>query len=170
MPATNIHQAIKEAKLCSAKGAGITGGDPLVKLWRTTLCIKELKKEFGKDFHIHLYAPLNLVTKDALKKLYRAGLDEIRFHPKLDSDKEWSKILWAKEFDWDIGVEVPAIPGKEKQSKGLIDYIKGKVDFLNINELELADNSVWRRKKNIKCKDNISYAIKGSDELAKKLL
>ena len=170
MPVTNIHQIIKEAKLCNAKGAGITGGDPLMKLWRACFCIRRLKKEFGKDFHIHLYTPLKLVNKNNLKQLYKAGLDEIRFHPNLDKPSEWNKIKLAKEFDWKVGIEIPAIPGKEKQTKRLIDYIKDKVDFLNINELELAGNAVWRKKKNVKCKDNISYAIKGSEELAKKLL
>ncbi|KYK27078.1 hypothetical protein AYK26_00055 [Euryarchaeota archaeon SM23-78] len=170
MPVTNINQIIKEAKLCDARGAGITGGDPLTKLWRTCFCIRKLKKGFGKNFHIHLYTPLTLVNKNNLKQLYKSGLNEIRFHPKLDNASEWKKIELAKEFDWKIGVEIPAIPGKENQTKKLIDFIKGKVDFLNINELELADNAVWRRKKNIKCKDNISYAIKGSEELAKKLL
>jgi len=170
MPVNNIHQIIKEAKLCDARGAGITGGDPLVKLFRTTFCIRKLKKEFGKDFHIHLYTPLNLVNKKTLKRLFESGLDEIRFHPKLDNESKWKKIELAKEFDWKVGVEIPAIPGKEKQTKKLIDYLKGKIDFLNINELELADNAVWRKKKNIKTKDKVSYAIKGSHELAKKLL
>jgi len=165
-----IHQIIKEAKLCNARGAGITGGDPLIRLDRTIKYIRMLKKEFGKRFHIHLYTPLKLVSKNNLLRLFESGLDEIRLHPNLDNDNEWNKIELAKSFDWELGVEIPALPGKEEQTKKLIDYIKGKVDFLNINELELADNAVWRRKKGVKCKDSISYAIKGSDEVAKKLL
>ncbi len=173
MPVTNINQIIEEAKSCDSKGAGITGGDPLVTLDRTTTYIKALKKEFGEKFHIHLYTPLVLVNKKSLKRLFESGLDEIRFHPELGNhrgNEDWNKISLAKEFDWNIGVEIPVIPGKESQIKRLIDFIKGKVDFLNLNELELADNAVWRRRKNIKTKDKVSYAIKGSDELAKKLL
>src|SRR3989338_9046570 len=37
---------IKEANLCSAKGAGITGGDPLLVAERSADVIKRLKKEF----------------------------------------------------------------------------------------------------------------------------
>lgn len=186
MPVTNIHQIIEaqssetagapeseilsEAKACSARGAGITGGDPLVKLDRTIEYIKLLKKEFGKSFHIHLYTPLTLVNNKTLKRLCESGLDEIRFHPKLDNDKQWNKLELARKHKWEIGVEIPAIPGKEKQTKKLIDFLKGKIDFLNINELELADNAVWRKKKSIKTKDRVSYAIKGSHELAKKLI
>ena len=161
---------IEEAKACDAKGAGITGGDPLARLDRTVGYIKLLKKTFGKDFHIHLYTPLNLVNENNLLRLYESGLNEIRLHPKLDDDSDWHKIMLAKRFSWDVGVEIPVIPGKEKESKKLIECIKGKVDFLNLNELELADNAVWRKKESVKCKDNLSYAIKGSDELAKKLL
>ena len=165
---------IEEAKACDANGAGITGGDPLVKLDRTVEYIKLLKKAFGKEFHIHLYTHLTLVNEKTLLRLYKSGLDEIRFHPKLDkgAEADWPKIMLArnKKFKWKVGVEIPVIPGKEQETKLLIDFIADKIDFLNLNELELADNSVWRNKKDVKCKDNMSYAIKGSDELAKKLL
>ena len=69
-----------EADLMKAQGAGITGGDPLMKLERTTKYIKTLKTKYGKKFHVHLYTSLNLVTETALEQLYTAGLDEIRFH------------------------------------------------------------------------------------------
>jgi len=161
---------IEEAVACSAKGAGITGGDPLVKLDRTTKYIRLLKNKFGKKFHIHLYTPLNLVNEKNLLRLCESGLDEIRFHPKLDKEDDWPKIMLTRKFDWKVGVEIPVIPGKEQETKLLIDFIADKVDFLNLNELELADNAVWRSKQGVKCKDNISYAIKGSDELAKKLI
>ncbi len=171
-PVTNIHQIIEEAMACKARGAGMTGGDPLMKLWNTCFAIRKLKKEFGKNFHIHLYTPPSLVNKKSLERLFKSGLDEIRFHPDLNNPAEWKKIDLAKEkdFDWDVGVEIPAIPRKERQTKKLIDYIQGKVDFLNINELELADNAVWRRKKNVNTKNKVSYAIKGSEVLAKKLI
>ncbi|MBD3361253.1 radical SAM protein [Candidatus Woesearchaeota archaeon] len=162
---------ITEAKLTKAKGAGITGGDPLVKLDRTVKYIKLLKKTFGKSFHIHLYTPLNLVNKTRLEKLYKAGLDEIRFHPMLDKKNEWKRILLAKKFNWDVGVEIPVIPGKKKETIELIDYIKDKVDFLNLNELEISDTNANKlRQKGFKQKSKLSYAAKGSQELAKTLL
>jgi pyruvate formate-lyase activating enzyme-like uncharacterized protein len=112
------------------------------------------------------------VNEKNLLRLYKAGLDEIRFHLKLDKEEDWPRIMLArnKKFKWKVGVEIPVIPGKEQETKLLIDFIADKIDFLNLNELELADNAVWRNRKNVKCKDNISYAIKGSDELAKKLI
>lgn len=170
-PIKSTSNILKEAKLCSSKGAGITGGDPLLVLNRTVKYIKLLKKEFGKSFHIHLYTPLNLVTQHTLNKLHKAGLDEIRFHPDLNNKKEWKKIQLAKLFDWDIGVEIPVIPNKEKQTKELISYIKDKIDFLNLNELELSDSNANKLLElGFKPKNPISYAVKGSEKLAIKLL
>ena len=126
----NFEDILTEAKAMDAKGAGITSGDPLVKLNRTASYIKKLKKYFGKNFHIHLYTSLNLVAEKTLKKLYLAGLDEIRFHLDLDSKKLWKKLEIAKKFNWDIWVELPLIPTKEKELKEVVDYVYDKVDFL----------------------------------------
>lgn len=170
-PTDDIKDIIKEIKLCSSTGIGITGGDPLTRLERTVKFIKILKKTFGKDFHIHLYTPLILVNRKSLEKLYNAGLDEIRFHPDLDNTKLWERIALAGKFGWKIGVEIPCIPGKLEKTKRLIDFIKDKVSFLNINELEIADNKSSKLAElGFKTKDKLSYAIKGSEEMAYSLL
>ncbi len=162
---------LEEAKLTKAKGAGITGGDPLVKLDRVVHYIRLLKKKFGKKFHIHLYTPLTLVNEARLKKLYSAGLDEIRFHPMLDRPAEWPRILLARKFGWDVGVEIPVISGKQKETIHLLDFIEDKVDFLNLNELEISDTNVNKLvERGFKTKDNLSYAVKGSQEMALQLL
>jgi pyruvate formate-lyase activating enzyme-like uncharacterized protein len=170
-PTYDIKEIVKEIKLCSSYGVGITGGDPLARLERTLRFIRILKKTFGKKFHIHLYTPLILANKERLEKLYNAGLDEIRFHPNLDDELLWGRIKLAKKFKWKLGVEIPSIPGKEKQTKKLIDFIKDKADFLNINELEVADNKSSKLAElGFKTKDRLSYAIKGSQEMALGLL
>lgn len=159
---------ITEIKLCSSKGAGITGGDPLLFVDKTVHLIKLLKNTFGKNFHLHLYTPLKLVNRERLKKLYDAGLDEIRFHPDVDSASLWKNLEFAKEYDWDIGVEIPALPNKLNETKKLIDFLKGKIQFLNINELELSDNNFQRFEGlNYAPKNDTSYAIAGSLNLAK---
>ncbi len=171
MPVYDLKEIIKEAKKCSAKGAGITGGDPLVKLERTIEAIKLLKKEFGDDFHIHIYLPLDLVTKEKLNKLHDAGLDEIRFHPSLDSKKHWEKLKLAKELDWDVGIEIPVIPGKEKETKELLDFASGCVDFVNLNELEISSTNAGEfEKRRFIARDSISYGVSGSEALAISLL
>ena len=162
---------ITEAKLCSSEGVGITGGDPLLKIDRTISHILMLKKHFGKKFHIHLYTALNLVTKTNLERLYRSGLDEIRFHPDFNKSSEWEKISLAKKYPWQVGIEIPVIPGYEKQTKKLIDFAKDKVNFLNLNELEISDNNANKLgEMGFKTKDKLSYAIKGSEQMATSLL
>jgi len=160
-------ELLEEARLTGAKGAGITGGDPLVKLDRTCQYIRILKDKFGKSFHIHLYTPLLLVSESSLKKLYDAGLDEIRFHPDINDDKEWYKISLAKKFNWSVGVEIPVVPGTDEKIKKLIDFIKDEVEFINLNELELSDTTVKHYKlheMDFKQKDSISYGILGSKD------
>ena len=166
-------ELLKEAKLTDAKGAGITGGDPLCNLERTVKYIKLLKKEFGKEFHIHLYTPLKLVTAETLQKLHDAGLDEIRFHPSLTDDKLWNRINLALDFDWDVGIEIPAIPEYGEQTKKLIDFAEGKIKFINFNELERSDTQAAHYKMDemgYKQKDKISYGVQGSEEMAMKML
>ncbi|MEM2916571.1 MAG: radical SAM protein [Candidatus Woesearchaeota archaeon] len=169
----NPVELIKEAELTGARGAGITGGDPLVNVDRCVAYIKLLKERFGRKFHIHLYTPLRLVTLERLQKLHDAGLDEIRFHPNLDDDSLWERMSLARRFDWDIGVEIPVIPGYEQKTKKLIDFVGGEVDFLNLNELELSDTTAGHYQLHVrgfKPRDELSYGAMGSRELAMILL
>ncbi|MFC1741343.1 radical SAM protein [Nanoarchaeota archaeon] len=170
-PTSDINEIIEEARLCDSKGAGLTGGDPLVKVHRTCTYIKRLKKAFGKNFHIHLYTSFDLATKDRLNKLHEAGLDEIRFHADLDNDNLWKRIDTAKEFNWDIGVEIPAIPNKKQKTIKLLNFLENKINFLNINELEVSDAKANKlSEQGMRTKDNLSYGVKGSEALAKLLL
>jgi pyruvate formate-lyase activating enzyme-like uncharacterized protein len=162
---------IEEAQLSGAEGAGITGGDPLLVLDRTVSAILRLKKKFGRKFHIHLYTSLENVTKEKLKLLFDAGLDEIRFHPDIENPAVWDRIILAKGFRWDIGVEIPVIPFLEKETFKLLDYLDGKIDFLNLNELELSDSSANKlHEMGCNPKDEESYAVEGSEEMAIRLM
>lgn len=163
---------IDEIKKCSSTGVGITGGDPLAKLERTLNYISVLKKIFGSDFHIHLYTSLPYVDVDAICQLEDVGLDEIRFHVDLDRKEEWEKLQLGVGRKVYVGVEIPSIPGKEKETKELLDYCKELgLTFVNLNELEysdISDNSLIE--KGFRTKNELSYGIKDSEELAKKLV
>jgi len=166
-----VADLIKEAELMRAKGAGITRGDPLCKIERTVEYIKVLKEKFGSHFHIHLYTSLPLVTEENLRKLSDAGLDEIRFHPDVDDGKLWERIKLASQFSWDVGIEIPLLPHKKAEIKKLIDYIQDKVKFLNLNELEVADNAMSKLgEMGFETKEQYSYAVKGSVEMGLELI
>ncbi len=167
----NFEDIILEAELMNAKGAGITGGDPLSRIDRTTDFIQKLKMRFGKRFHTHLYTSLNLVTEKNLEGLFLSGLDEIRFHLDLDNKQFWPRIAIAQKYTWHIGVEVPLIPTKEKELKNLLDFVCDKAKFVNLNELERADNKMSRLgEMGFSTKGRFSYAIEGSLVLGLKLL
>ncbi|RLE80850.1 MAG: radical SAM protein, partial [Thermoprotei archaeon] len=59
---SSLKELLEEVELMDAEGAGITGGEPLVRLERTINYIRELKKHFGKDFHIHLYTSSQVLS------------------------------------------------------------------------------------------------------------
>ncbi len=161
---------IEEIIINGATGAGITGGDPLARTEKTVHYIRLMKKKFGNGFHCHLYTPLDLVNEKNLKILYDAGLDEIRFHPYIHEDKLWPRISLALKYNWDIGVEIPVIPGKKEETIKLIEFIKDKASFLNLNELEISEtNAGGLVPEGFLPKSDISYGVKGSQELAKEL-
>jgi len=164
-----IKDAIEEAQESNAKGAGITGGDPLVVLKRTIEYSKALKKKFGKNFHIHIYLPTKLVSEKNLNELKKAGIDEVRFHPDfLKSNPkniklEVNKIKLAQKF-WpinSIGIEIPIFPGKIEETVEIINRVEPFIGFVNLNELEISDTNFKFITKNYNVNED-SYTIKGS--------
>jgi pyruvate formate-lyase activating enzyme-like uncharacterized protein len=158
---------IDEAKKCGAKGAGITGGEPLLELDRVVSYIRLLKKKFGKQFHIHLYTNGTLATAEVLRKLHAAGLDELRIHQNKEAVKEALKLE-----GWKVGMEVPCIPGKEKELCDLVDLLeKVGAHFLNLNELEFSERNIAPMEKiGLAARKDSLTAVKGSRETAVKFL
>ena len=170
---TSPSEAIAEAKMISALGMGITGGDPGLKINRVTEYLKAFKKEFGKEFHCHLYTSLPLTEKQ-LETLFDAGLDEIRFHPpnlKL-TKKMQETIIYANTLSWEVGFEVPVIPEQKEDLIKIIEFAyKNNLKFVNLNEFEVTEANYKRlTKKGYHVKDETSVGVIGSEELALELL
>ncbi|MFH1126530.1 MAG: radical SAM protein [archaeon] len=159
---------VREARLCSAKGAGITGGDPLARFERTIGYIRLLKKVFGRRFHIHLYTSGDLLSDERLKELAAAGLDEIRLHLR----KDYGLIDKCLGYKFDAGVEVPVVPGKEKELQEMILYLeKAGVKFLNLNELEMSELTFDEMTDlGHESNEDIFNTVNGSRELGVRLL
>lgn len=169
---TEMSEIIDEAKLMSATGTGITGGDPLADLDRTVRVIEKLKKTFGKNHHIHLYT--STIDIEKTKILMKSGLDEIRFHPPL---KLWEKLDETElpeiaKLDLDVGMEVPSLPDCGKEMDSLLAFAENsKIKFVNLNELEFSESN-WdmMKSRNYEIRDDITAAVKGSRELALKMI
>ncbi|MEM2144496.1 MAG: hypothetical protein QW279_03985 [Candidatus Jordarchaeaceae archaeon] len=165
----NDEDIINEANISSADGTGITGGEPLLVLDRTVHYIQLLKDYFGNTHHIHLYTAMKRISGQDIKKLVDAGLDEIRFH--ILSEKE-SEVLSTVDGSLNVGVEIPAIPGRTESIKELIKSLESyNVNFLNINELEFAETNAYKLKeRGFKLKDDSISAVEGSEAAAVELL
>ncbi len=169
----DTEKLLLEAKYINAKGAGITGGDPLVKWGRTKEYISLLKNEFGSDFHIHLYTS-GLKNGQYIDELVSAGLDEIRFHPMPAYWKKMQDVPFLKHIkksitlDCDVAFEIPVIPGFEEDIFLLVKWAcENNVSWVNLNELEYSEtNALKLNSKNFTVKDDISSAVKNSQKTA----
>ncbi len=162
-------EVIAEALAMEAEGTGITGGDPSMKLDRAIHYIRLLKERFGKGHHIHMYT--SVISLENARKLEEAGLDEIRYHPveslweRMDTTELKAVIDGTK---MDVGIEVPALPGKEKELGTLVEYAFGVgLKFMNLNELEFSESN-WSMmdEQDYQIKDELSSAVLGSEGVA----
>jgi pyruvate formate-lyase activating enzyme-like uncharacterized protein len=176
MKAKNLKDIISEAKAISAKGTGITGGDPMLVPKLTLEAIRLLKKTFGKKHHIHLYTSGKFEPK-YVKLLETAGLDELRFHPPLSTwnkvDEKFEKLLkLALKSKMSIGSEIPVLPGYKDATLKFARYLdRLGVEFLNLNELELSESNLEKCEvKGYHEKSSVSNAVFGSEELSLEIL
>ena len=167
---------LTEARAMAATGAGITGGDPLDAVDRTCHYIRLLKREFGSQFHTHLYTMST--DPEKIQKLAEAGLDELRFHvpPGL-----WARVAGsgfeaatdlAMRLGLTVGLEVPLLPDRRDDLGGLIEWAEARgLAFVNLNELEFSDANFARMHRHgYAIKHELSHGVKGADEVATEIL
>ncbi len=167
---------LEEARAIRAKGAGITGGDPLEAVDRTAHYIRLLKREFGPSFHTHLYTMST--DPEKIRALAAAGLDEIRFHvpPGLWSHPQSlgfpAAVRLAQELGMTVGLEVPLIPEREADLEALIHWAESEgLAFVNLDEMEYSDANFARMKvRGYEAKHELAYGVKGADQVALRLL
>lgn len=171
-----LDEIIDEAKAISAKGTGITGGDPMRVPGLTIKAIKLLKNKFGFEHHIHLYT-IGKFDPKYITKLANAGLDEVRFHPPVST---WTKlsgefiklVKLALKTDMLVGFEIPVIPGYKNSIIKFAHYLDSiGAKFLNLNELEFSESN-WGKlnSRGYKQKDELANTVKGSEKLAYEIL
>ncbi len=165
-PVKSTQDIVEEAKLMDALGTGITGGDPSLRFRRTLRYIRLLKRKFGRRHHIHMYCGGEL-SREQLRKLKQAGLDEVRFHT-------WSvnPVERALRAGLQAGVEIPAIPNGYTRIISLFrDLNRINCSFINLNELEFSDTNLSQLKAHgFEIKSDESMAVKGSEETAVRAL
>jgi hypothetical protein len=164
-PIRSSRELLEEAELMDALGTGITGGDPSLRFRRLLRYLRVLKEELGPEHHVHLYC--TELSRERLRRLKEEGLDEIRFHA-------WSPepVRRAVEVGLNTGVELPSLPGSFRTLTRLLkDLEEVGCSFVNLNELEFSEtNSQELRRRGFRLKSDTSVAVKGSEELALRVL
>lgn len=119
------------------QGASISGGEPLLTPDKSASFIQSIKKRLGDKVHVWLYTNGILATRDLMKELVDAGLDEIRF----DIGATGYSL---RQLDHAVGVvptvtvEIPAIPEDCEQVKKLLPALHDcGVHHLNLHQLRL---------------------------------
>ncbi|MFX0051147.1 MAG: hypothetical protein ACFE8U_07635 [Candidatus Hermodarchaeota archaeon] len=177
-PIKDAGDLILEASIMDAKGASMTGGDPVEKhsFSQTLGFCRILRDKFPKKFHIHLYTRGKELTLENISQL-TPYVDEIRFHVK-NLEKDFEKIELATHFAFDVGVEVPVIPTKS------IDYYRKLITrfesllppsdqfyFINLNELEISETNYRNLlAHNLRCNHENLSAVEGSAKLGRKIV
>ena len=158
---------IREAKRMSALGTSITGGEPQEAMAKTTRYLSLLKDEFGEDHHTHLYTGIT-GGRENMRKLSAAGLDEIRFHPPLETwgdmhGTEWEEILHiAREEGLTPAFEIPGIRAEPE----FLEFLdEGAAEFCNINEFEMSDGNYRRmQEEGFELQEDHMSAVEGSKD------
>lgn len=179
-----LAELAEEVRSLGAKGTGITGGDPLYDPELTLKMIRFLKAEFGPKHHIHLYTQIPFDLK-WLRAMQETGLDELRFHPP---DETWAdpdapqnakyKELWLaarrmeEEGLWDVGFEIPCIPGSHEQMSALVGWLdRHGFKFINVNEMEFSEtNYAQLLERGYRIKDSETSRAMDSEEVAREVM
>ncbi|MHA1794290.1 MAG: radical SAM protein [Promethearchaeota archaeon] len=169
---TRDDDILDEIKATGAKGASFTGGEPIGYFFEDVLHYTMILKEnYSSKFHLHLYTTGLEATREKLRELGKAGLDEIRFHPP---DDHLTIIIDALDYITKVGVEIPIIPSDEYFMR-VINIIKNlekmNAHFLNLNEFEFSEtNSESLKKAGFKLKKDTIAAVEGSEFQALRVL
>ncbi|KYC52152.1 MAG: molybdenum cofactor biosynthesis protein A [Candidatus Methanofastidiosum methylothiophilum] len=158
---------LEEIKACGSKGISFTGGDPLLKI-NKCLDYAKLIKEAYNEHHIHLYTGSTDKKVNNLEKL-EGYVDEVRFHVKNKEEIYGLKNILSMDFDF--GIEIPAIPGDFERVCSIIESASTTgFSFINLNEFEYTETNWDNLSQRGFEFDSDTSMIKGSKDLALKLL
>ncbi|MEO3993060.1 MAG: radical SAM protein [Desulfurococcaceae archaeon TW002] len=130
---------ILEVLASGSRGVGITGGDPLLTIDNVIKVLRTLKEVLGGSFHIHMYTTGRNLKTEYLDRLSNAGLDELRIH--VTGPHSWIALKHALDYDFDVGIENPAIPDFNKLRDLIEEGYKLGVHFINLNEMEVSESN-----------------------------
>ncbi|MFA6217726.1 MAG: radical SAM protein [Candidatus Omnitrophota bacterium] len=122
-------------KAFGCKGAGLSGGEPFIAFEKLITYVKTIRACLGKQFYIWVYTNGDLVTREKLKALKGAGLNEIRFNTSARG-YDLKPVKLAVNIIDTVTVEIPMIPEDLEPVKQHVWAISALgVKHLNIHQL-----------------------------------
>lgn len=117
------------------KGVGFSGGEPLLQYKKILTYIRKIRKRLGEEVYIWVYTNGDLVDKNKLNSLKKAGLNEIRFD--IAARKyDLKAVEMAVGIIDRVTIEIPAIPEDYEIVKKCFSKIEAiGVSHLNLHQL-----------------------------------
>jgi pyruvate formate-lyase activating enzyme-like uncharacterized protein len=117
------------------KGVGFSGGEPLLKYKEILTYIKKIRERLGNEIYLWVYTNGDLVDKNKLKALKRAGLNELRFDISARS-YDLKIVEMAAGIIDTVTIEIPAIPEEYEILKECLPEMRAiGVAHLNLHQL-----------------------------------
>ena len=131
----NPKEYVSYLKAFNFRGASISGGEPFLTFERALTYLQAVRQAFGDGIYFWLYTNGIAVTREKLKVLKEARLDEIRFDISANR-YDLAKAALAVEEIGTVTVEIPAIPEDYEIMKRIIPELKAMgVKHLNLHQL-----------------------------------
>ncbi|NPB00239.1 MAG: radical SAM protein [Crenarchaeota archaeon] len=142
----NLITILEEVESSMSMGVAVTGGEPTMVIDRVVELCRLLKREYGNDFHIHIYTnPASWNRYRAFKLLNDAPIDEIRLHiVSRDVLRRFLRYLdFVKNCSSILGLEVPVVPGLHEDIHSIVEelYHRDIIEFVNLNELDVSESN-----------------------------
>ena len=118
----------------------LTGGEPLLHK-ADALEFFRMAKRLWPQVSMRLYTSGDLLDEPMAQQLAEVGLEEIRFSLKLEDtpeqmEKVYAAMEMAKRYLPRVMVEMPVLPDKEPEMRGILDRLE-QMGVFGINLLEL---------------------------------
>lgn len=126
----------KKKKNRSIESFAISGGEPLIVIDKTVDLFHEIREIEGDGIYLRLYTNADYIEENALDKLQRVGLNEMRISVKPNEHLDSKKIQLIKKYIPKVVIELPVLPDAEDELFALLDELeKTDIDGLNLVEL-----------------------------------
>ena len=134
---TNSHDYADYLVAFPFTGVGISGGEPFLTFERSIDFVSTVRERFGDTLHIWLYTSGLHATRDRLKLLANAGVDEIRFNI-FATGYSCNAAKLASGIIPIVTVEIPAVPEHtELLSEAMTRMTGSGINYLNLHQIRV---------------------------------